>query len=138
MRVESTVRRAVYPPASYTPEPRTQPRQKGTHTFRTTAAAVGDVAVSCSFQLTNQAIDSNQNSETEMHPHQCNKHQDSHLDTHSLCHQQKNSSAGETGERSGDANNNPWCAVLRHPRFLAARGEAARARGPIVRRARRD
>ncbi len=104
----------------------------GRHCHR--AAAVGDVAAGCSFQLSNQAIHSNQNSESEMHPHQGNEHQDSQLGAHSLCYQQKNNRAGETGERSSDANNKLCCPILRHPGFLAVRGDAARARGPIVRR----
>src|SRR5882724_8158272 len=67
-----------------------------------------------SFQLTNQAIDSYQNSESEMHSHRHNKHQDSYLDAHNLCCQQKNDHAGETHEGSNDANDKLWRLILRH------------------------
>jgi len=67
-----------------------------------------------SFQLTNQAIDSYQNSESEMHSHRHNKHQDSYLDAHNLCCQQKNDHAGETYERCDDANDKLWRLILRH------------------------
>ena len=82
------------------------------------------VAVSCSFQLTNQAIDSNQNSKSEMHPHQRDKHQHSHLDAHGLCYQQKNNRTGETGERSSHANNKSWVSHSQAS-SIPARGEAA-------------
>src|SRR5213596_3449062 len=66
------------------------------------------------FQLTNQAIDSYQNSESEMRSHRHNKHQDSNLDAHNLCYQEKYDHAGKTHERSNDANDKLWRPILRH------------------------
>jgi hypothetical protein len=101
-------------------------------------AAVGGITVSCSFQLTNQAIDSNQDSESEMHPHRRNKHKDSHLDAHSLCCQQKNNRAGETSERSSHANNNLWCRIVGILDSWLREAEASYARGTIIRRVLRE
>src|ERR1700730_10160234 len=67
-----------------------------------------------SFQLTNQAIDSYQNPESEMHSHRHNKHQDPYLDAYNLCCQQKNDHACETHERCNDANDKLWRPILRH------------------------
>jgi hypothetical protein len=74
-----------------------------------------------SFQLTDQAIDSYQNSESEMHSHCHNKHQDSNLDADNLCCQQQNDHAGKTHERSNDANDKLWRPILGH-----------RPRGPLA------
>jgi hypothetical protein len=90
-----------------------------------------------SFQLANQAIDSNQNSKSEMHCQRRNKHQHSQLDAYYLSCQQKNNRPGETSERSSHANSNLWRSILRHrsrghslstlPRPLAALPAARRA-----------
>src|SRR5258708_26972482 len=72
-----------------------------------------------SFQPTDQAIDSYQNSESEMHPHRSNKHQDPYLDTHNSCYQQRNDHAGEANERNNDAKEKLWRLILRYgPRGL--------------------
>ena len=65
-----------------------------------------DDARSRSFQLINQAIDSNENSESEMQSNQRNKHQDSDRGAHGPCYQQRNNRARETGEGRSHANSN--------------------------------
>jgi hypothetical protein len=58
------------------------------------------------FQLIHEAIDSDQNSESDIHCQQRNKHQDCHLEADYSLLQQKDNRANETSERSSDASNN--------------------------------
>ena len=57
-----------------------------------------------SFQPAYQAIDGNENSDSDVHPQQRDEHQQRHRGSYYLRFQQKNDRANETGERSGDAS----------------------------------
>jgi hypothetical protein len=59
-----------------------------------------------SFDLANQAIDSDKNSESYIHPEQRNKHQHRHLEGYDFRCRQKNDYANEAGERNSDASDN--------------------------------
>jgi hypothetical protein len=64
------------------------------------------VPVGRSIQLINQAIDRNQNSESDVHPEQRNKHQYRDLEAYDFRFRQKNNRARETSKRNDDASNN--------------------------------
>jgi len=59
-----------------------------------------------SIQLSNQAIDGNQKSESNVQRHQRNKHQFRHFDAYYSRCKQKNNRANETNKRSSDAGRN--------------------------------
>ena len=64
------------------------------------------VPVRRSVQLIKQAIDRNQNSESNVHPQQRNKHQHRHREAYYFRFQQKNNRASENSKRNDNARDN--------------------------------